>query len=118
MTLRSNGRCRRLALTAALFFAIGLLPVAAAENANVEISIKNHRFQPVEIHVPAGKPLVLTVKNRDATPEEFESLTLRVEKIVVGGGQGIIRIRPLAPGRYRFYGDFHQDTAQGALIAE
>jgi hypothetical protein len=25
---------------------------------------------------------------------------------------------PLDPGEYKFFGDFHQDTAQGVLIAK
>jgi Cupredoxin-like domain len=51
-------------------------------------------------------------------PEEFESRTLRVEKVVAGNSDITIQLRPLVPGRYRFYGDFNQATAQGALIAE
>jgi len=29
-----------------------------------------------------------------------------------------VRLRPLGPGRYLFLGEFHEDTAQGAVIAE
>ena len=38
----------------------------------VVLTIENHRFTPTEVHIPAGKPWVLTVHNRDKTPEEFE----------------------------------------------
>ena len=51
-------------------------------------------------------------------PEEFESKTLRVEKVVAGNAEITIKLRPLAPGRFRFYGDFNEATAEGALIAE
>jgi hypothetical protein len=29
-----------------------------------------------------------------------------------------VRLRPLAPGRYPFAGEYHSDTAQGVMIAE
>jgi len=32
--------------------------------------------------------------------------------------QGLMRIGPLAPGRYEFIGDFHAETAKGVIIAE
>jgi plastocyanin len=107
-----------IALAVALIFAAGGSTATAADEVKVEITIKDHRFQPAEVRVPAGKPLVVKVRNRDATPEEFESKTLRVEKVIVGNSEGILTIRPLEPGRYRFYGEFHEDTAQGVLIAE
>ena len=83
----------------------------------VAISVKGHHFQPAEIRAPANKSIVLRVKNLDATPMEFESVSLRVEKVVAPGGEGVINIRPLAPGRYEFIDDFHQE-ARGALIVQ
>jgi len=90
-------------------------PASAQEAATVSVSIKNHRFQPAEVQAPANVPIILRVKNLDATPMEFESVTLRVEKVVVGNGEGIIRLRPLAPGRYNFFDDFNQQ-ANGVLV--
>ena len=54
----------------------------------VAISVKGHHFQPPEIRAPANKSIVLRVKHRDATPMEFESVSLRVEKVVAPGGEG------------------------------
>jgi plastocyanin len=103
------------ALALALFV---LLPAARAEDVvTVNISIKDHRFQPAELQAPAGKPIVIVVKNLDSTPAEFESNMLRVEKVVTGGGTITMRIRPLDPGRYRFFDDFHQET-QGYLVVK
>ncbi|HZL39394.1 MAG TPA: cupredoxin domain-containing protein [Pseudolabrys sp.] len=94
------------------------LPPARAEDAvTVNISIKDHRFAPAELHAPAGKPIVIIVKNLDSAPAEFESNMLRVEKVVTGGGTITLRIRPLDPGRYRFFDDFHQET-QGFLVVK
>jgi plastocyanin len=102
-------------LTLASFAA---LPGARAEDAvTVNISIKDNRFAPAELHAPAGKPIVIVVKNLDSAPAEFESNMLRVEKVVTGGGTITLRIRPLEPGRYRFFDDFHQET-QGYLVVK
>ena len=46
-----------------------LLPVYGwAETAELTIVIKNHRFEPAEITVPAGKKVKLVIDNQDATP--------------------------------------------------
>ena len=42
---------------------------------------------------------------------EFESVSLRVEKVVAAGSEGVVNVRPLAPGRYEFFDDFHQEDA-------
>jgi hypothetical protein len=62
-------------------------------------------------------PIELRVRNLDSTPMEFESVSLRVEKVVTGNGEGIIRLRPLASGRYEFFDDFHPET-RGALVTK
>jgi plastocyanin len=96
------------------------LPIggAMAQQTSVSLTIKDHRFSPSEVRVPANTPVTLTVKNLDATPEEFESKHLRVEKVIAGNGAATLHIRPLEPGRYRFFGDYHEDTAEGFLVVE
>lgn len=84
----------------------------------VLVTIKDHRFVPSEIHVPQGKPVVLTIKNEDSTAEEFDSSALKVEKVIGGNNYGTVRLRPLGPGRYPFMGEYHSDTAQGVVISE
>lgn len=91
---------------------------AAEEPLTIEVTLKDHRFTPSEIHVKTGKPTVLRIKNEDATAEEFESSVLKVEKVIAAHSTGIVRLRPLAPGRYPFEGEFHDDTAKGVVIAE
>ena len=94
-------------------------PVAAADDeVDQSIVIQNHVFTPVELKVPTGKTIVLTVNNRDPTPEEFESPMLKVEKIIPGGSTGLVRFGPLSAGTYVFFGDFNQSTAQGKVTAE
>jgi hypothetical protein len=87
----------------------------AQQTATISVAVKNHRFQPAELHAPANVPIILRVKNLDPVPMEFESVSLRVEKVVTGGSEGIIRLRPLAPGSYNFFDDFNQ-KANGVLV--
>jgi len=94
------------------------LPAAADEPTQVELIIKDHRFSPAEIHVPAGKPTIITVRNQDDTAEEFDSTALKIEKVVAGGTYGTVRLRPLGAGQYPFMGEYHADTAQGVVIAD
>lgn len=94
----------------------GLSGVAGAQD--FTITIKNHRFEPAELRVPAKKRFTVNVVNDDPTPEEFESRLMKVEKIIPGKSKALIRIGPLDPGRYNFIGEFNADTAKGVMIAE
>jgi plastocyanin len=82
------------------------------------VTIKDHRFTPAEIKVPANQRVTITVINEDATAEEFESSVLKVEKVVAGKSKGTVRIGPLKPGRYPFIGEYNEATAKGTVIAE
>lgn len=88
----------------------------SSEIIEVVTVIKNHRFNPDIIHVPKGKKIRLVVHNQDNTVEEFESNDLHREKIIMPNDSINIILAPLAPGKYEFFGDFNQETAQGALI--
>jgi hypothetical protein len=92
--------------------------LALAETPEVKLSIKDHRFTPAEVRVPANQKVKLLVTNEDATPEEFESHALNREKVIPGGTRATIYIGPLKPGRYEFVGEFHEATAKGAIVAE
>ena len=91
---------------------------AAAAEPEVTLVIKNHRFEPAELKVKAGEKIKLIVHNQDATPEEFESHTLNREKVIPGGQTAVIKVAPLDPGRYEFFGEYHEDSAKGALVAK
>lgn len=92
-------------------------PATAAED-NFTIVIKDHRFEPSRLEVPAGRKLKLLVRNLDSTPEEFESHDLKREKVIAGKSQATIGIGPLKPGSYKFVGEYHENTAQGEIIAK
>jgi plastocyanin len=105
---------------ALVFAALPALPQAAmaADEVEVTIAIKDHKFEPAEVKVPAGKAIKLTVKNLDSTAEEFESKPLKIEKVVAGNGTAVIRLKAQPKGTYKFFGEYHEKTAQGVLIAE
>jgi plastocyanin len=103
-----------IAAAAGLAFAVG----AHAADPEMTLVIKNHRFEPAELKVPAGQKIKLIVHNQDATPEEFESHSLNREKVIPGGQKATIFIGPLKPGKYTFFGEYNEKTAQGVVIAE
>src|SRR5690242_8959637 len=95
-----------------------ILAAFAASAQEFHIVIREHRFEPAEIRVPADKRVSLYVSNEDTTPEEFDSSALKIEKVIAGRSKALIRIGPLSAGRYEFMGEFHADTAKGVVIAE
>jgi len=95
-----------------------VLAGATARADDLTLTLKNHHFTPAELRVKANKRVTITVVNNDATPEEFESKALKIEKVIPGKSKGIVRIGPLKPGRYPFVGEYHEDTAKGVVIAE
>jgi plastocyanin len=101
---------------AALCVACG--PARAEDVYAATITIRDHRFEPSELHVPAGRRIAITVVNDDPLSEEFDSSALKVEKVIAGKSQGIVHISPLKPGRYDFIGEYHDSTAKGQVIAE
>jgi hypothetical protein len=112
------GARRSACLAIAMLGFCSLGAAAAEEPLTIEVTLKDHRFTPAEIHVVTGKPTVLHVKNQDATAEEFESSALKIEKVIAAHSSGVVRLRALPPGRYPFVGEFHEDVAKGVIIAE
>ena len=106
---------RAAILAAAL--AVGAAPAALAQDTTLQITVQNGRFSPSELQAPANKPLVIVIKNNGAKAMEFESVSLRVEKIVAAKSQASVRVRALAPGRYEFFDDFNKNT-RGTLVVE
>jgi plastocyanin len=104
---------------AILMAALGAFALAkAADPTTVKLTIKNNIFTPSEIHVPSGTPVTLIIRNEDATAEEIDWPDLKIEKIIAGGKEVSVTVRPLAPGTYNFSGEYHSDTAKGQIIAD
>ncbi|MEI7710861.1 MAG: cupredoxin domain-containing protein [Rhodospirillales bacterium] len=116
---RTIGRPRkRLVAVAALLALVVGAPAASADDVIVKLEFRDHRAVPSRIEVPAHTKFKLLVTNSDTTAEEFESTQLNREKVVAPGQTITVFLGPLAPGEYKFFGEFHQDTAQGILVAK
>jgi plastocyanin len=102
-----------LVIAATLTLAAG--GARADDAVKLSITIKDQKFDPAELHAPAGKIIEIQVKNLNPIVSEFESFDLHFEKIVPAGSQAVVFVRPLQPGRYNFYDDFHRAT-QGYLV--
>ncbi len=92
-------------------------PIASAQDMTLTVVVQNGRFQPAELRAPVNKAVVIVIKNNDAKPMEFESHSLRIEKVIAAKSQGSVRIRPLAPGRYEFFDDFNTAN-RGILVVQ
>lgn len=108
----------RALMTAAFLGVLMIATSATAQEPAFTLVIKDHRFEPERLLVPAGKKIKLLVRNLDATPEEFESHDLKREKVVPAKSDVTIMIGPLKPGTYGFFGDFHPGTAKGSIVAK
>ena len=102
----------------AVFFSLFTTAVLAEDTPSFTIVIKDHRFQPAELTIPAGTKVMLLVDNQDSTPEEFESHELNREKVIPGNAKAKIFVGPLKPGVYPFFGEFNPETAQGKLTVQ
>ena len=107
---------------ATLFAAIALLSitgVARAQSATeIQLSYKDKKFTPAEITAPANTAIVIKLKNLDAKAMEFESKTLKVEKVVAGSSDATINVRAQKPGRYEFFDEYNEKVARGALVVK
>ena len=106
-----------LACSAALISAFGG-DVRAAAEPEFLLVIREHRFEPAELKVPANQRIKLVVHNQDPSPEEFDSHALNREKVVPAQTKVTIYLGPLKPGRYAFIGEYHEATAKGVVVAE
>jgi hypothetical protein len=109
---------RAIAWVAAAGAALVASAAFAANEPEFALTIRDHRFTPAEIRIPANTKVKLIVDNQDAAPEEFDSHALNREKVIPGTSKATIFIGPLAPGRYPFMGEFNASTAQGAVVAQ
>jgi plastocyanin domain-containing protein len=92
--------------------------LAQAADSEFRLVIKDHKFSPTQLVVPAGQKIRITVENQDPTPEEFESYDFNREKVVPGNGRIVVFVGPLQPGKYEFFGEFNPATARGWIVAQ
>jgi plastocyanin domain-containing protein len=105
----------RLAAAALMTVSLGAL---AAGEPEFRISLEGHKFSPDRIEVPAGQKVKLLVENKDPTPAEFESETLKIEKVIPGKSKATLFVGPLKAGEYKFTDEYNQKTANGVVVAK
>jgi plastocyanin len=109
---------RNIGLVAALLLAVAAMGprlARADDTVTLSITLKDHKFDPAELHAPPGTPIEIKIKNLNDIVSEFESSDLHFEKIVPAGSEATVHVRPQQPGRYNFFDDFHHDS-QGFLV--
>ena len=89
---------------------------AASDEFNIQI--KDHKFIPAILEVPAEQKFKLVIENLDETAAEFESHDLNKEKIIMGNKKATLIITPLKAGTYNFFDDFHAKETVGKIIAK
>lgn len=107
---------RPVVIAGLLLFA-ALTPVHADDLPTFNLLIKAGHFVPETLEVPAGTKFRLLIKNEGPGAEEFESIELKKEKVLGPGASSFLIFQPLKPGSYKFFGDFHPETAQGRIVA-
>jgi plastocyanin len=108
----------RIALVLAVLAGLSAAHAQTPVPPELPLTIDQHKFTPEELKVKAGQAFVLVITNKDATPEEFESKDLRIEKVVPGNKTLKVRVPALKAGTYKFAGEYHEATAKGRIVAE
>lgn len=94
------------------------LHVDAEELAAYPLTVENGRFTPETLNIPAGQRFKIVVTNKGPGAEEFESLELKKETVLAPGVTRAVVFAPLKPGVYKFFGEFHPDTAKGQIVVK
>ena len=96
-----------------------LAPAASAEDLiTYEVTLKGAAFDIPEIKVPAGKPFIIKMNNRNAAAAELEAKELKIEKAAAGNSSIVVRVKAMEPGKYLFVDEYQEDVAKGFVIVE
>ena len=107
------------AILAMAVLGITLLQPLHAEDLPVfELTLQNDAFVPADLKVPAGKPFILKVLNKEKSAVEIEAKDLKIEKVIASGGDIIARVKSLKPGRYLLVNEYKEDTVKTYIVAE
>lgn len=102
-----------------LTVAVLLAPLARAGGLPAyDLELNNGDLIPRELRVRAGERFKIRLHNTGDTPVEFESRSLRKEKVMGPGVDSFVVVHPLRPGEYDFFDEFHLPEARGKVIAE
>ena len=109
---------RILRISAMALALLGAAVVWAQDLPTFSLLIRAGHFVPATLEVPANTKFRLLIKNEGPGAEEFESVELRKEKVLAPGASSFLIFQPLKAGSYKFFGEFHPETAQGQIVAK
>ncbi|AOE61129.1 cupredoxin domain-containing protein [Pseudomonas corrugata] len=95
--------------------------VAMAQSANdtaIELSVREHKFTPAPLTIPADTKVKITLHNLDSTTAEFISDDFKGGKLVAGGKTASFFIGPLKSGTYEFHDEYHEAASKTQLIVK
>lgn len=102
-----------------LLLSLSSLPANAADDMpTIQLLMKDGRLFPETLEVPANTRFRLQIRNEGPGAAEFESLELRKESVLAPGVTRSLVFNPMKPGSYKFFDDFHPETAQGRIVAK
>lgn len=115
----SGSRTWNTACAAVLTTFLAAPPSAFAEDMpTFQLTAKDGRLFPETIEAPSGKKFRIAIRNEGPGPEEFESIELRKESVLAPGVTRTLVFAPMKPGIYKFFGEFHPDTAKGQIVVK
>jgi len=104
----------------ALLFFCTIFPATARadELPTFQVTAKDGKLIPARLEVPAGTRIKIAIRNEGPGPIEFESMELRVEKVLSPGATSFVVLHSLKPGTYRFFDEFHPATGECLVVAK
>lgn len=96
----------------------GTASAAAQQATEIQITHKGKKFEPAEISAPANAAIVLKVTNADGKAIEFESKSLKVEKVIAANSSAVINVKPQKAGKYEFFDEYNEKDARGSLTVK
>ncbi|MFA7292818.1 MAG: cupredoxin domain-containing protein [Rhodocyclaceae bacterium] len=102
----------------ALLLSLNSVPAHADDMPTIQLLMKDGRLFPETLEVPANTRFRLQIRNEGPGAAEFESLELRKETVLAPGVTRALVFHPMKPGTYKFFDDFHPETAQGRIVAK
>lgn len=106
----------RSLISAAL--ALAATAATAQELHTVTVTLRDGQLLPPTLEVPANTRFKIVIRNEGRGPAEFESRSLRKEKVLAPGATSFVVVAPLRPGVYDMFDEFHEKTATGTIVAK
>lgn len=111
-----------LKFAAVLAAALFALPIGnqafAADTATYALTLKDHKFSPPELTIPADTKVKISLKNMDKETAEFISDDFKGGKVVAGGKEVSFFIGPLKAGVYEFHDEYHEAQSKTRLTVK